>query len=47
MNGQPILTLEKISKSFGPVQVIDEVTVSVHPGKVQVLSAKTVPANPR
>jgi ribose transport system ATP-binding protein len=37
MNGQPILTLEKISKSFGPVQVIDEVTVSVHPGKVQVL----------
>lgn len=37
MNDKPLLTLEKISKSFGPVQVIHDVTVDVRPGKVQVL----------
>ncbi|MDO5511767.1 sugar ABC transporter ATP-binding protein [Corynebacterium sp.] len=32
-----LLTLEKVSKSFGPVNVIDEVSVSVHPGQVTAL----------
>jgi ribose transport system ATP-binding protein len=31
------MTLERVSKSFGPVQVITDVTVEVHAGKVQVL----------
>ncbi len=34
---QPLLTLDRVSKSFGPVQVITDVTVDVHAGKVQVL----------
>lgn len=34
---EPLVTLKNITKSFGPVQVIKDVTVSVHPGKVQVL----------
>lgn len=33
----PILTLEDVTKSFGPVTVIKGVTVNVYPGKVQVL----------
>ncbi len=33
----PLLTLENVSKSFGPVRVIDDVTVHVRPGHVQVL----------
>ncbi len=33
----PLLRLDHVSKSFGPVQVIDDVSVDVHPGKVQVL----------
>ena len=37
MNDSPILTLENVTKSFGPVTVIKGVTVNVHPGKVQVL----------
>ena len=37
MSETPILTLEGVSKSFGPVTVIDGVTVHVRPGKVQVL----------
>ncbi|WP_026552756.1 sugar ABC transporter ATP-binding protein [Arthrobacter sp. H20] len=37
MNTQPILTLDNVTKSFGPVTVIKGVTVHVHPGKVQVL----------
>ena len=37
MSENPILTLEGVSKSFGPVTVIDGVTVHVRPGKVQVL----------
>ncbi|MFJ7748664.1 sugar ABC transporter ATP-binding protein [Arthrobacter sp. NPDC097144] len=37
MSENPILTLEGVSKSFGPVTVIDGVTVQVRPGKVQVL----------
>lgn len=32
-----LLKLEKVSKSFGPVNVIDEVSVSVYPGKVTAL----------
>ena len=34
---EPLVTLKNISKSFGPVKVIKDVTVSVYPGKVQVL----------
>lgn len=37
MSNQPLLVLEKVCKSFGPVQVINEVTVEVHAGKVSVL----------
>ena len=37
MSETPILTLEGVTKSFGPVTVIDGVTVHVRPGKVQVL----------
>lgn len=33
----PILQLEGVSKSFGPVNVIDDVTVPVYPGKATVL----------
>ncbi|GAA1979947.1 sugar ABC transporter ATP-binding protein [Isoptericola halotolerans] len=33
----PLLTLENVSKSFGPVRVIDDVTVHVRRGHVQVL----------
>ncbi|WP_277212645.1 sugar ABC transporter ATP-binding protein [Isoptericola croceus] len=36
-SGAPLLTLENVSKSFGPVRVIDDVTVHVRPGHVQVL----------
>lgn len=34
---EPLVTLKNISKSFGPVKVIKDVTVSVYPGQVQVL----------
>ncbi|PZF56927.1 sugar ABC transporter ATP-binding protein [Curtobacterium sp. MCBD17_013] len=37
MSPQPLMTLDRVSKSFGPVQVITEVTLEVHAGKVQVL----------
>jgi ribose transport system ATP-binding protein len=37
MSTQPLLTLQNVSKSFGPVRVISDVTVSIYPGKVQVL----------
>lgn len=37
MNNEPLLVLDRVCKSFGPVQVIDEVTVEVHAGKVSVL----------
>lgn len=37
MNTPPILTLDSVTKSFGPVTVIKGVTVNVYPGKVQVL----------
>ncbi|WP_102159453.1 sugar ABC transporter ATP-binding protein [Zhihengliuella halotolerans] len=37
MPENPLLRLEKISKSFGHVQVIHDVTVDVHPGRVTVL----------
>ncbi|MDO5735840.1 MAG: sugar ABC transporter ATP-binding protein [Propionibacteriaceae bacterium] len=33
----PVLSLEHVTKRFGPVTVIDDVSVSVYPGKVQVL----------
>ncbi|KQO02879.1 sugar ABC transporter ATP-binding protein [Arthrobacter sp. Leaf234] len=33
----PILSLERVTKSFGSVTVIDGVSVDVHPGRVQVL----------
>ncbi|KRE71668.1 sugar ABC transporter ATP-binding protein [Arthrobacter sp. Soil762] len=35
--GEPLVTLKNISKSFGPVKVIKDVTVNVYPGQVQVL----------
>lgn len=37
MSQNPLVTLENVSKSFGPVRVIRNVTVNVYPGKVQVL----------
>ncbi|SER60642.1 sugar ABC transporter ATP-binding protein [Corynebacterium cystitidis] len=40
MNGQdpqPILEMRNVSKSFGPVSVIKDVSVAVQPGKVQAL----------
>lgn len=37
MSNAPLLVLDRVCKSFGPVQVIDEVTVEVHAGKVSVL----------
>lgn len=33
----PVLTLDRVSKSFGPVRVLEDVTVHVRPGHVQVL----------
>ncbi|NHU85655.1 sugar ABC transporter ATP-binding protein [Kocuria sp. JC486] len=33
----PLLTLKSVSKSFGPVKVIDDVTVDVRAGEVEVL----------
>lgn len=33
----PLLSLEHVTKRFGPVTVIDDVSVSVYPGKVQAL----------
>ncbi|HCM94654.1 MAG TPA: hypothetical protein DIT09_08505 [Glutamicibacter sp.] len=37
MSNDALLVLDKVCKSFGSVQVIDEVTVEVHAGKVSVL----------
>ncbi len=37
MGNDALLVLDKVCKSFGPVRVIDEVTVEVHAGKVSVL----------
>ncbi|MDO5743717.1 MAG: sugar ABC transporter ATP-binding protein [Micrococcaceae bacterium] len=37
MSSEPLLVLDRVCKSFGPVQVIDEVTVEVYAGKVSVL----------
>lgn len=37
MSNDPLLVLDRVCKSFGPVQVIDEVTVEVYAGKVSVL----------
>ncbi|MET0977384.1 MAG: sugar ABC transporter ATP-binding protein [Paeniglutamicibacter terrestris] len=37
MSKNPLLVLEKVCKSFGAIQVINEVTVEVHAGKVSVL----------
>jgi len=33
----PVLTLDSVSKSFGPVDVLKDITVHVRPGRVQVL----------
>ncbi|WP_028707839.1 sugar ABC transporter ATP-binding protein [Propionicicella superfundia] len=37
MNLAPVLRLEGVSKSFGPVNVLRQVTLDVHPGEVLVL----------
>lgn len=37
MSQKPILELKHVSKSFGPVNVIDDVSVAVYPGSVQAL----------
>lgn len=34
---EPILRLDKVSKSFGPVRVLEDVSVDVYPGQVTVL----------
>ena len=33
----PVLRLDKVSKRFGPVTVVDQVSVDLHPGKVTAL----------
>ena len=37
MSEQPLITLQRVGKTFGPVTVINDVTVSVYAGQVQVL----------
>jgi ribose transport system ATP-binding protein len=37
MTAQPLISLQHVSKSFGPVKVIKDVSVNVYAGKVQVL----------
>jgi len=37
MSDQPILTLDHVTKRFGPITVVDDVTVNVCKGKIQVL----------
>ncbi|UXN32968.1 ATP-binding cassette domain-containing protein [Glutamicibacter sp. M10] len=37
MSNDALLVLDKVCKSFGPVQVIEDVTVEVYAGKVSVL----------
>jgi ribose transport system ATP-binding protein len=37
MSQQPLVTLQNVGKTFGPVTVIKDVTVSVYAGQVQVL----------
>lgn len=37
MTVEPVLTLERVTKRFGPVTVVKDVTVHVRPGQVQVL----------
>ncbi|TFC50708.1 sugar ABC transporter ATP-binding protein [Cryobacterium sp. TMT2-10] len=37
MSQEPLVTLQNVGKSFGPVTVIKDVTVSVYAGQVQVL----------
>jgi len=37
MTDQPILTLDQVTKRFGPITVVDDVTVNVYKGKIQVL----------
>jgi ribose transport system ATP-binding protein len=37
MSDQPILTLDHVTKRFGPITVVDDVTVDVHKGRIQVL----------
>ncbi|QYF72996.1 sugar ABC transporter ATP-binding protein [Cryobacterium sp. PAMC25264] len=37
MTDHPLITLQNVTKTFGQVTVIQDVTVSVYPGKVQVL----------
>jgi len=37
MSEQPLVTLQNVGKTFGPVTVIKDVTVSVYAGRVQVL----------
>jgi ribose transport system ATP-binding protein len=34
---EPVLTLDRVTKTFGPVTVLEDVTVHVRPGRVQVL----------
>ena len=36
-DGAPVLALEKVSKSFGPVQALQDVDFEVHPGEVVAL----------
>jgi ABC-type sugar transport system substrate-binding protein len=37
MSQQPLVTLQNVGKTFGPVTVIKDVTVSVYAGQIQVL----------
>jgi D-xylose transport system ATP-binding protein len=37
VNGAPVLALEGVSKSFGPVQALNDVDFQIHPGEVLAL----------
>ena len=42
----PLLRLDHVTKTFGPVTVIDDVSVDVLPGRVQCCSVRTVQGSP-
>ena len=37
ITGKPILKLNNVNKSFGPIDVLHDITLEVHPGKVLCL----------
>jgi ribose transport system ATP-binding protein len=43
--GGPLLEAVALSKSFGPVEVLKDVSLAVNPGRFTLSSARTVPAS--